>query len=105
MFVCRSGETAYRIPRRDILYFSSDRRQVNCVTASRIYTFYGKLDQVAAELDDENFVRIHQRYLVHTGAVERVDSGEVRLAGGGTLPISRSCQSGALVALTRAMLY
>lgn len=105
MFVCRSGETAYRIPRRDILYFFSDRRQVNCVTASRTYTFYGKLDQVAAELDDENFVRIHQRYLVHTGAVERVDSSEVTLVGGGTLPISRSCQSGALVALTRAMLH
>ena len=39
----------YRIPMRGILYFVSDRRQVTCVTEGRDYTFYGKLDAVAAE--------------------------------------------------------
>ena len=37
-------------PLRNILYFVSDRRQVTCVTAGREYTFYGKLDAVAAEV-------------------------------------------------------
>lgn len=101
-FVCRSKETSYRIPRKDIFYFASDRRQVLCVTASRTYAFYGKLDEVAPQLDD-SFVRIHQRYLIHATAVERVDSSDVLIAGQ-LLPISRSCQSAALLALTRAML-
>lgn len=39
-YVCRSGEVYYRIPLQKILYFSSDRRQVTCVTADRSYTFY-----------------------------------------------------------------
>ena len=62
-YVCRSGETQYRVPMEKILYFASDRRQVHCVTAERRYTFYGKLDAVAAELGG-SFIRVHQRYLV-----------------------------------------
>ena len=65
-YICRSGDTHYRIPIANILYFVSDRRQVACVTAGREYTFYGKLDTVAAEVGAD-FVRIHQRYLVRTG--------------------------------------
>ncbi len=66
LFFCRSGEVFYRIRRDAILYFRSDRRQVTCVTPRRAYIFYGKLDQVAAQLGAE-FVRIHQRYLVRAG--------------------------------------
>jgi two-component system response regulator LytT len=102
-YVCRSGDTHYRIPLKNILYFVSDRRQVTCVTPGRDYTFYGKLDDVAAELK-EGFVRLHQRYLVRAAAVERVEGSEAVLAGGARLPISRSCLSAALLALTRAEL-
>lgn len=102
VFLCRSGEITYRIPRNRILYFASDRRQVTCVTTQRSFTFYGKLDQVAREVGPD-FVRIHQRYLVRAGAVERVSGSEVML-GDVTLPISRSCQKEAMLALTRAAL-
>lgn len=102
VFLCRSGDVTYRIPKRNILYFSSDRRRVTCVTPQRSYTFYGKLDQVAQKVG-QSFVRIHQRYLVQVGAVDRVTTGEV-LLGDVTLPISRSCQQAALAALTRAAL-
>ena len=34
-YICRSGDTHYRIPIANILYFVSDRRQVACVTAGR----------------------------------------------------------------------
>ena len=88
-YICRSGDTHYRIPIANILYFVSDRRQVACVTAGREYTFYGKLDTVAAEVGAD-FVRIHQRYLVRTGAVDRMEGGEVVLRDGRRLPVSRS---------------
>ena len=102
-YVCRSGDTRYRIPIARILYFASDRRQVQCVAEGRTYTFYGKLDAVAEEVGAA-FVRVHQRYLVRAGAVERMDSGEVVLQNGVHLPVSRSCQAAALLALTRAEL-
>ena len=102
-YICRSGDTRYRIPVSNILYFASDRRQVTCVTAGRDYTFYGKLDAVAEEAGD-GFVRIHQRYLVRAGAVDRMEGSEVVLRDGRRLPVSRSCQASALLALTRAEL-
>ncbi len=102
-YICRSGDTHYRVPVSHILYFASDRRQVRCVTPERTYTFYGKLDTVAAELG-EDFVRIHQRYLVRAGAVDRLEGGEAVLINGERLSVSRSCQSAALLALTRAEL-
>lgn len=102
-YICRSGDTHYRIPISNILYFASNRRQVQCVTESRSYTFYAKLDAVAAEVGRE-FVRVHQRYLVRAGAVDRMESGEVILRNGERLPVSRSCQQSALLALTRAEL-
>ena len=102
-YICRSGDTHYRIPMVNILYFVSDRRQVTCVTEGREYTFYGKLDAVATEVRD-GFVRIHQRYLVRAEAVDRMEGGEVVLRNGTRLPVSRSCQQAALLALTRAEL-
>ena len=102
-YLCHSGDTYYRIPLASILYFASDRRQVQCVTERRIYTFYAKLDAVAAEVGAA-FVRVHQRYLVRAGAVERMGGGEVVLQNGTQLPVSRSCQQAALLALTRAEL-
>lgn len=104
VFVCRNGDVSYRIPRKDILYFASERRKVTCVADGRTYTFYGKLDEVERELADVRFVRIHQRYLVHAARVERMDGCEVALTGDITLPISRSYQSAAMAALTRAKL-
>ena len=102
-YICRNGETYYRISVPNILYFASDRRQVQCVTQGRIYTFYAKLDAVAAEVGKE-FVRVHQRYLVRTGAVDRIESSEVVLRNGERLPVSRSCHQSAILALARAEL-
>ena len=102
-YICRSGDAHYRIPIAKILYFASDRRQVQCVTEGRTYTFYGRLDAVAEEVGAA-FVRVHQRYLVRAGAVDRMEGGEAVLRTGERLPVSRSCQRSALLALARAEL-
>lgn len=102
-YVCRNGDTHYRIPISNILYFASDRRQVQCVTQGQTYTFYGKLDAVAAEVGAE-FIRIHQRVSGPRGAVDRIEGSELVLRSGERLPVSRSCQRTALAALARAEL-
>ena len=101
-FLCRSGETLYRIPRKTILYFASDRRQVRCVSTVRTCTFYGRLDEVERDVGD-GFIRIHQRYLVRAGAVDRMEGNQV-FVGEEALPVSRACRSAALAALARTVL-
>ena len=70
-FICRSGETLYRIPKKSILYFASDRRQVTCVSAARTYTFYGKLDEVAQAVGNHRSLLIQSGVRVETEGLER----------------------------------
>lgn len=102
VFLCRGGETLYRIPKKSILYFRSDRRQVTCVSTRRKYVFYGKLDEVERDIG-EGFVRVHQRYLVCAAAVDRLDGNQI-FVGEEALPVSRACRPAALAALARAAL-
>ena len=63
MFSFKNSDGTYRLPFSEIAFFYSDRRLVTVVTEKKEYTFYGKLDEV--ERRTEEFVRIHQRYLVN----------------------------------------
>lgn len=102
-YVCHSGDITYRVPHASILYFSSERRKVHCVTNERTLSFYGKLDDVAAEVGS-GFVRVHQRYLVHIAAIARLEVNEIVLTNGERLPVSRSCRQSALLAMARSEL-
>ena len=102
IFLCRNTDGLFRIPKKSIRYFYSDRRQVTCVTDTREITFYARLDDVAESVG-ASFVRIHQRYLVRAGVVDRVEGGTV-VIGEDKLPVSRSYQATALAAIARAML-
>lgn len=97
VFFCKSGDISYRIALDQILYFKSEGRRLICHTAQRDYSFYGKLDEVQQRLGS-SFVRIHQRYLVRCAAVDRFSPGQVSL-GAEVLPVSRSCQQSAMLAL------
>lgn len=101
-FVVKNTEGTYRFSHKDILYFYSDRRKVTLVTAGGEYAFYDKLDAVEARLG-EDFVRIHQRYLVHADAVSHIGGSSVEI-GERTLPVSRSLRESAAVKLAKAML-
>ncbi len=61
-FLCRSGETMYRIPKKSILYFASDRRQVSCVAATRRSTCLLYTSDAAAHLIG---VRLGGRRIIH----------------------------------------
>lgn len=102
VYTFKNTEGLFRIPKEDILYFYSDRRQVVLVTAAREYPFYARLDEVAQDIG-EGFVRIHQRYLVRAAAVDRVSGGEA-VVGGRALPISRACRQSAMLTLASGLL-
>lgn len=102
VFICKSSGGMYRIPRQSILYFVSDRRKVRCVTQRQTYEFYGKLDDIAQQMGTR-FIRIHQRYLVRAGAVDRLDGNEVFI-GEDAFPVSRAYREDVMAALARASL-
>ena len=68
VYLISNKDGLYRVPKKQIQYFCSDKRQVVLVTERHRFPFYAKLDEVADELG-EDFGRIHQRALVRAGAV------------------------------------
>lgn len=101
-FSVHNSDGLFRVPKRDILYCYSDRRQVHLIARTAEYTFYDKLDQVEAALG-AGFVRIHQRYLVRISAIDRIEDSAVFL-GNLRLPISRANRAAVMAACARGML-
>lgn len=104
-FVLKNADGAYRLPWDEILYFCSDRRYIHLVTAVKTYTFYGKLNDIEKQVRN-NFVRIHQRYLVNSDNVTFVGSDFVTVDNPACekLPVSRAYKKEACEKLARALL-
>ena len=101
-YMVESRGQTLRLPLSRIKYFFSDRRSVNAVTAEETHTFCGKLSELETELP-ENFVRIHNRYLVNLKYVQSIQGNSVQMAGE-ELPVSRSCKQDLAIAFAKYML-
>ena len=104
-FVLKNTDGIYRLPYDDILYFYSDRRYINLVTAVKTYTFYGRLNDIEQQMK-KNFIRIHQRYLVNSDKVTFLGSDYVTVDNPACekLPVSRACRKEASEKLAKALL-
>ena len=62
----------YKILVSKIRYFESDKREVNLYSTDGVYSFYKKLDEVEAQLEQMNikFLRISKSYLVNVNYVK-----------------------------------
>lgn len=100
-FTVQNADGLYRIAKKDILYFYSDKRLVKLMTEEQEYAFYGKLGEVEKQIGP-GFIRIHQRYLIRAGAVSKVENNSVTV-GETCLPISRALRQAAMIALARMM--
>ena len=62
----------YKILVNKIRYFESDKRQVNLYSTDGVSSFYKKLDEVEAQLEQMNikFLRISKSYLVNVNYVK-----------------------------------
>lgn len=88
-FEFQQGKEYYYVPMGDIVYLESEGRKVKVVTLKASFEFYGKLKEVAKRLS-ENFVTIHQSYIVNMEYVFCYTYEMVELVDGTILTISLS---------------
>lgn len=97
--VC-TREHCQKIPLRDVLYFESSAHKVliHLESQSEPLVQNRRLDEIAQELTDHPFIRIHKSFLVRIDAVSHIDRSELRLIlkSGVNLPISRRYYAQAL---------
>ncbi|MDE6642343.1 MAG: LytTR family DNA-binding domain-containing protein [Acetatifactor sp.] len=86
-FEFRQGKDYYYVPMGDIVYFGSEGRKVKIVTVKETYEFYGRLKEIAKGLS-EDFIVIHQSYIVNEEYIFRYTYEMVELTDGTILTIS-----------------
>lgn len=86
-FHCSNGY--YTLLTDDIIYFESNLRIVNVQTKTNRYRFYGKLAEIEKVLEDKNFVRCHQSYIVNMQYIQKIEKNCIYTITGETIQISR----------------
>ena len=86
-FEFQQGKDYYYVPMGDIIYFVSEGRKVKIVTMKETYEFYGRLKEIAKGLS-EDFIVIHQSYIVNEEYIFRYTYEMVELTDGTILTIS-----------------
>lgn len=87
-FEYQYGRDYYYINYSEIIYFVSEGRKIKIVTLKNEKQFYGKLKEFSNMLPEE-FIRIHQSYIVNKSYVVRYSYECLEIVGGIKLPISK----------------
>jgi len=86
-FEFQQGKEYYYVPMGDIVYLGSEGRKIKVVTMKETFEFYGRLKEIAKRLS-EDFIVIHQSYIVNREYVFRYTYEMVELVNGTILTIS-----------------
>lgn len=91
-FAFKANKTYYNISLNKIMYFMSEKRIINVYCVDKIYTFYGKMNDVETNLRKRriDFWRIHHSFLVNSRYIEEYHYHKVVLQNGISLEISRA---------------
>jgi DNA-binding LytR/AlgR family response regulator len=73
----------------DIYYFMSSGRKCSIVNKGADSEFYAKLDEVESRLDPEQFVRVHQSYIVQLKYIKSLTRDGLTMNNGLFVPISQ----------------
>ena len=94
----QTQEGTISLPRREILYLEAFSHVVELHTSCGIHRLVRPMQALEKELHP-SFFRCHRSYLVALWAVRRISRGEILLANGQTLPLSRQRYDAANIAL------
>ncbi|MBU3874287.1 LytTR family DNA-binding domain-containing protein [Faecalicatena sp. AGMB00832] len=90
IFEYQSGQSFYRVPHEEILYFVSEGRQIRLIPVGKgdFPMFYGKMEQVLKQLD-QDFLMIHKSFLINMRYIKQYNYESVVMVNGDELNISR----------------
>lgn len=87
-FEFQKGGAVFRVPTRDIIYFTSMDKKIRLVTRNGEEEFYGKLKTILEELPAD-FMMIHQSYIINQLYVSEYSYDSVKMSEGTILSISK----------------
>lgn len=86
--VLKSRGEVHRIYHDDVIYIESEKKSLHIHTNKSAITCISKMSDMESKMPEE-FIRIHQSFLVNANYIDVFDSTKVKLNIGKELPISR----------------
>lgn len=74
----------------DIIYIETNRHKNIFHLTDRTYSIYKKLGEIEEDLKDENFLRVHQSFLVSMRYIEKISSYVLTLTTGMEISVPKS---------------
>jgi DNA-binding LytR/AlgR family response regulator len=87
----KSDKRIEKIELNDILYAESVGNYVSIHTDSKRIIAYLTMKSLESQLPPDEFIKVHQSYLVNCSRIEAIDGNEIKI-GSKSLPISRNCR-------------
>lgn len=106
-FGYQKGSAVFRVPTKDIAYFTSMDKKIRLVTKDGEEEFYGKLKNIMEELPAD-FMMIHKSHIVNQLYVSEYAYDSVKMSDGTVLSISKPYRKevrGKIKQYRRAELY
>lgn len=94
LFEFSINQNYYKIPLNSIQYFKSSGRKVYIYLEDDIIEFYGRIDDIAKEMQNGDFWRIHKSYYINYNFVIEYTYEWVKMKNGDILSISQANRSG-----------
>ena len=88
VFEYRANGYNCKMPYKDIIYFCSENKKINIVTAGETVQFTGKIKDLA-EIIPKNFMQIHQSFIINMDHMSECSYEAVKMNGGALLSISQ----------------
>jgi len=85
----KSDKRIEKIELNDILYAESIGNYVRIYTEDKRHIAYLTMKSLEAQLPSDDFIKIHQSYLVNNSKINAIEGNEIKIAGK-SLPISRN---------------
>ena len=98
----KSGKQISKVEYDKVLYLESLREYVNIVTADSKMMIYKRMKELEEQLPD-NFVRIHNSYMVNIDHIEHIADNQVEV-GKTKLPVSASYRDAFLQLVNKKLL-
>ncbi len=87
-FTFVEGETT--LQPEEILYIETSKHKNIFHTASRTYSIYRKMDEIAVSMDGMGFLRCHQSFLVNMRYIQKISSYVMTLTTGQELSVPKA---------------
>lgn len=84
----RFNGDSIHIRQDEIIYLESEKRQLIIHCKDKVYSSYGKLQEVEQSLETR-FIRCHKSFIVNLDSVIHIKKGEFLMENGDVVPISR----------------